>query len=78
MLQFRQVEAEANRRDLILEQRRRRVDGVTYRYEVTDNNSGVSVDCPTLAEAWGEIYYWPGKERFRQSPVHGSLIGYGC
>lgn len=59
-LTFHQIEHEARKRGLILEQVSRTIDGQTTRYEVTENapTGSVTAECQTLEEAWSEIYYW--------------------
>ena len=57
-LTFEQIRREAQKRALILEQITRTIDCETYRYEITDNQSGITAECQTLEEAWSEIYYW--------------------
>ena len=50
----------AKRKGLIFEKLDRpyKMEGVTYRYEITDNSRGMSEDCTTIAEAYSVIYYW--------------------
>jgi|SRR5579863_3141944 len=60
-LTFRQVKAEANKRGLIFESNRETIEGETYRYEITDNASGMSAPVRDLDEAWSEIYHWHPK-----------------
>lgn len=53
---FRQAQRIAKERGLILQRIDRKVDGERYRFEVYDNNSGMSGDFQTLNEAIAEIF----------------------
>ena len=63
-LPFATLKHEAKRRGLLLERVDRTRDGVRYRYEITDKETGVWERCRTLADAQQEIIDWENKEVF--------------
>lgn len=54
-MKFSILLVECERRGLILEKVRVQYDQVIYRYEITNNRTGVTSVFSTLTEAWSEL-----------------------